>query len=162
DGRDDIAVATAIGVKLLLNRTVRGSTSLVLDALPADPGQVLVPGVGPFGIAVADMDRDGRQDLVVSDAFADSISVARASGNGYQLVTSPVSLSGRPGGLVAADFTGDGIPDVAVTRNAAARIAVLENDGRGRLQPWLEEPVGPAPGYLQSADFDGDGLLDLA
>ena len=163
DGRFDVAVATDIGVKLLLNRTVLGTANIDLEPVPPGPDDVIVAGAGPFGMAVADLDGDGRGDLVVADAIAETVTVVRSTGPGtYELVGTPVSLSGLPAGVAIADFTGDGVPDVAVARNAAALVTVLQNDGTGVLTPWVEEAVGAEPNYLITADFDRDGQFDLA
>jgi len=88
------------------------------------PQIVLPSGNGPNKVMIADMDGDGKPDLVVSDDYGNAISIYRNIGtNGMLSAASfapPVTLvtpSGgySPWGLAVADVDGDGKPDIIVT-----------------------------------------------
>ncbi|MEM7202892.1 MAG: VCBS repeat-containing protein [Planctomycetota bacterium] len=162
DGDMDFAVNTRSGVKLLVNQSANGD--LAFEAFPLDPTEVVLPGVGPFDVAAADMNGDGVIDMIATDAIAETVSVLRGNGQplGFEAAPTVVPLPGVPGGLVVAEFTGDTALDAAVSRNAASMVSFLENPGDGVLERWLDVPVGAAPNYMRGADFDADGRMDVA
>lgn len=74
-----------------------------------DVGMTVQVGVLPSDVAAADLDLDGRQDLVVSDVGASSVlllNAVRAPVEAYNMGPAPVRV-------VTEDLNGDGYPDVA-------------------------------------------------
>ena len=130
---------------------------------------------GPFAVAAADLNADGRLDLVAS-------SLDNSTGNSRNLLA--VLLGEGAGGfapavshtinsqqgtlfisnvsLVAGDFNGDGRADMAAPLPAANSIAVLHGDGAGGFAQPETYAAGTQPRDLVSADFNGDGKPDLA
>lgn len=160
DGRMDAVLSCGGGLKLLRNRSTPGNFDF--EVLP-DAGTGLINiGQGPFGVAVADMDRDGNLDLLVADFIAGGLHQLRGTAAPFVFGQDIVfQLGGGPVDVVAADFTADGIIDAAASRSGAADIAVLKNDGRGNLTMLANLPVNVAPNYLITGDFDRDGRADL-
>ena len=132
------------------------------------------PG-GRFGDAVAlngalatgaDVDRDGRTDLIVSynTPTGPRTGVRRNLGRG-QFAPAVEVFGGGATWLVAGDFTNDGAPDVLVIRQQD-QPAFLLNDGRGNFSVhWGAAPnlrADPANVRLVQGDLNGDGNLDLA
>lgn len=161
DGKMDLAVACEGGVKMLINTSTPGN--LVLNPVPADPTKYITPGAGPFEVQAADMNGDGSDDLVITDAFARTVSVVRTvvAGASYETNPEALPLPGEPIGVAVADFTGDGSPDVAVAIIDRALVRIYKNDGTGRLTAMLDIPVPAGPVYLRTADFNEDGRMDL-
>lgn len=160
DGKVDLVVPVQGGVKLLHNTSTPGNLAFTL----VPPGQqLLAPGQGPFGVALADLDRDGRKDLVIADFLTGTVTtmLATATPLAFDGATLVSQIGGGPADLAAADFTGDGILDIAVSRFAQSDISILRNDGRGNLSTLLNIPVGQTPTYLVTADFNRDGRSDL-
>jgi len=87
-------------------------------AIPYNSG-----GNGASSVAVADVNGDGKPDLVVTNLCANSESCAYGSvsvllGNGDGTFQPPVSYNSGgtlPNSLVVADVNGDGKPDLVVT-----------------------------------------------
>lgn len=160
DGKQDLVLPVNGGVKLLHNTTSGGVLAFTL--VPAGQ-ELLAPGNGPFGVGIADMNRDGRKDLVVADYIAGKVSTLLATATPFAFDGQPLvtQLGGGPADVAAADFTGDGILDIAVSRFGQSDIAILRNDGQGNLTSLLNMPVGQAPTYLITADFNRDGRADL-
>lgn len=86
----------------------------------------------PTAVAIADMNQDGRPDLVV--AFATSVEILLGNGDGT--FQSPVrfgsiSSGSGPFAIATGDLNGDGLPDVMVERAigvATASVEVLLNE----------------------------------
>ena len=79
----------------------------------------------PWGVAVADVNGDGKLDLVVTNLLGANISVLIGDGNGSFGTDQsfPVGLS--PEALTTGDFNGDGVPDVAVANVDSGTISIL-------------------------------------
>lgn len=160
DGRLDLVVPCVGGVKLVRNRST--ATSLEFSVLPGNGNEVVVSGQGPWGVATADLDRDGNVDLAITDFRTGELMLLFGSAVPFEFPrTSSLAIGGGPVDVCAADFTGDGIVDLAVSRAGASTIQVLRNDGAGQLSVFLDLPVGAAPNYLVTADFNGDRRADL-
>ncbi|MCL4807422.1 MAG: VCBS repeat-containing protein [Thermoanaerobaculia bacterium] len=115
-------------------------------------------GVAPQGIGSADVDGDGRDDLILrfpgSGPDAWRLWKSRPDGTFEE--------SGLPlesGGSIAIVTDLDGDSDVDLLARSAAGRQVLRNDGSGRFT--AEPPEGPAPGPAALGDLDGDGRADL-
>ncbi|MGK2856022.1 MAG: FG-GAP-like repeat-containing protein [Thermoanaerobaculia bacterium] len=132
DGNPDI-VAVGIGssdVAVLLGNG-KGSFTTA-------PGPAPLAGKGPQGVAVADLNLDGFDDLIVTnsgadenftscDTTSDSISVFIGNGSGGFTASPLTAIANLPEGLVAADLDLDGKTDLAVTSTCANAVTVLMN-----------------------------------
>jgi hypothetical protein len=134
---------------------------------------------GARGVALADLNQDGRLDLVAATYAGGngntngSVSIRRGTGTGSFLPASDASsqeLSASGAWVVAvADLTGDGYPDVAVDRPYAssAPLSVWAGTAGGSLNatPITTALVPFAGGgqafSLSTGDYDGDGRMDL-
>lgn len=137
------------------------------------PGSPLTAGLVPYGIAVADLNRDGKLDLAVAGQFGGTVSIFLGDGTGRftEAPGSPI-VNGRANSWIAAgDLDRDGDLDLAVAnqgaRNAtaAADVTVLLGDGTGRFTEASASPVDSGEQgttALVLADLDGDRKLDLA
>jgi hypothetical protein len=126
-----------------------------------------VHGVGPEGIASADLNHDGKVDLVVTNNnFLSSsiVSVLLGKGDGTfkRAVTYPVGAG--PAGPAIADFDGDGNLDIAVANIASSTVSLLYGKGNGRFRPARDIIIGSSayPISATAADFNSDGAPDLA
>lgn len=161
DGRPDLVLARAgdQGEAPSL-RTFR---SLGGFGLAAPKETALGPYDGVSSLAAADLDGDGRADLVLSP-FMGSVSVWTNAGDG----TFAASTTGLPGyyagPAIFADFDGDGRLDFAFRdsiRGMAFYLEVCRNEGTGVFSFAGRIEIRYRSSLLALADEDGDGDIDL-
>ena len=88
-------------------------------------------GARPLGIAVGDLNRDGRLDLVVANGLGDNVSVLLGDGACTFRKAGDFKTGAGPVAVVAADFNGDGRVDIAVAHQASNNVVVLLGKGDG-------------------------------
>jgi hypothetical protein len=135
-------------------------------------------GYDAFSIAVADVNGDGKPDLLVANYCGSSITCFAHSvvgvllGNGdgtFQPAVTYNSGGPRTVSLVVADVNGDGVPDLVVAnqcfsqRNCASGgVGVLLGNGNGTFQVALTYSTGLRPASsVVVGDVNGDGKPDL-
>jgi len=126
-----------------------------------------VKGVGPDGIAAADLSHDGKIDFVVANnnfQQASTVSVLLGKGNGTFKPVVNYAVGGGPAGIAITDFNGDGKLDIAVANTGSATVSLLYGKGNGTFKPAqdLNFPNNSLPISVAAADFNGDGAPDLA
>ncbi|MGE5277423.1 MAG: FG-GAP-like repeat-containing protein [Acidobacteriota bacterium] len=108
--------------------------------------------------AIADLDADGKLDLVIPSGG--SVGVLRGNGDGTFGAPAYYVAGPSAGSVVAGDFDGDGKIDLAVT--VTGHLAFLKGLGDASFLASIEYDAGPSPGGAIAADFDGDSKLDVA
>ena len=121
-------------------------------------------GVEAVAVNIADLNHDGKPDLVVASAFDQSVGILLSHGDGT--FSAPVFYATNAGAeapqaLVVADFDLDGNPDIALV-NAVGNPGLLYGKGDGTFQSaagiTLKQPGGSG---IAVGDFDRDGAPDL-
>lgn len=90
--------------------------SILLATATGAFGGQLIFGVGtaPRSIATADVDGDGKLDLVVGSESLPGVSILLNDGTGHFPGYRKLVLGASPTAVGAADFDGDGHTDIAV------------------------------------------------
>lgn len=119
----------------------------------------------PGYVAVGDLNRDGKPDIVATHDDYPIVAVLLGNGLGAFRATpeSPLKPSFAVWGVAIGDVNGDGTSDLVCGSQMDDGIAILLGDGRG----GFTESSVPAPragkisNYVALADFNSDGKLDI-
>jgi FG-GAP-like repeat len=124
DGRTDVALATPSGIDIFYQGAGGG----------LQPPQLIATSNEAFGAVVADVDLDGRQDIVTNTR--DGVLWLRANGSGFStsIVTTDPQWEVEVG-----DLTGDHLPDIAGCKGlnlCAPEVNVFAQRPRGEFREY--------------------------
>lgn len=124
----------------------------------AAPYLSFLTGTNPRGLAIGDLNADGRPDVVTANQGENSASVLLGNGDGTFQPKTDIAAGGGPQSVAIADLNGDGKPDLAVATGSG--VSVLLGIGDGTFGP----PTNFGNGYESVAigDLNADGRPDLA
>jgi hypothetical protein len=175
DGKPDLVIARSDDSTVWVLRNIGASGSPLSAATFAPP--VILPVQGATaslsGLALADLDGDGRLDIVAADYLDNKISV-------FQNLSSPGNLTSNtfgaridlavgasPRDVAVADFDGDGRPDIAVACYDSGTVSIIQNLNSGGMLTtnsfalWFDLAAASGIEGIVSVDVDGDGKADL-
>lgn len=155
-----------------------GRLDLVVDARESE-GLQIVPGLrdgrfdtdGPVirmggdpyrGMAVGDLDGDGRADLATPNPRELGIALNQPSGTFAFELARPVAAD-TPFGVAIGDFDGDGRADlVSGSGQSSDRVEVFLGEGGGGFRAHPKSPIAFEAGAkaVTTGDFDSDGYSD--
>jgi hypothetical protein len=128
---------------------------------------VLPAGAGAAVLAAADLNSDGRPDLIIANPEAGTVTILLNDGAGrfHPAPGSPFNSGPSPNDFAVADLNHDGHPDLAVVNTQTPFISVFLGDGRGGFQAAPGSPIRteshPHPHGVAAGDFGGRGAIDL-
>lgn len=167
DGNRDIAVSRlgdeSVGLSVLFGDGAGG----------VDGGRSSLVFGTSVGLAAADVDRDGDDDLALI-ALSGDVLVVLSNGDGSFAEPRVFGLPVVPTAIVAADVDGDGYDDFLVSGDplffdpGVGRVVFMRNQGLGFFGEWTglfnrsNYATGSLPLGVGVADFNGDGVNDVA
>jgi len=131
------------------------------------PALTLATGSSPIRLTVADVNGDGRPDVMVPNRGSDSLSVFLGTAGALFGPPSSVPVATAPEAIAPGDFDGNGTVDLAVTTQTGV-LHVLLGSGNGGFSEAAGSPMPIAPGSgntsygVAAGDVNGDGVLDVA
>ncbi len=143
DGKMDVALGGPIGTQIYLGQG---------DGTFIEPGNFIDPGSCNYLVAIADVNRDGKPDLICGT------SVMLGKGDG---TFGPAQHVFNGTAVRVADFNDDGNPDVLVV-SVSGQLMLALGRGDGTFGPATPVTSLLNPQTIQTGDFNGDGHLDIA
>lgn len=124
-------------------------------------------GTAPGSVEIADLNGDGKPDIIVANEQSDNVSILLGDGRGgfTQAKGSPFIAGHFPNDIAIGDFNRDGKLDLAFANHEEKHLTVLLGNGQGGLTPAPNSPfavdVRPHTHGVATGDLNGDGNLDL-
>ena len=167
----DIATAATASVTVV-SPAPGGGTSNVVFLPVREPAGFVSMNTSSFGtqlytsyMSVADLNRDGNQDMAVILQGSNEATISIMLGNGDGTFSQGAEYEiGNSYGILIADVDGDGKPDLVIPNFRDLQnntgLGVLLGRGDGTFQPPV---VSPGNACCQAAlgDFNRDGHLDV-
>ncbi len=171
DGKPDLVTVN--------NRTFSGPSSLSVFQNTSTPGSISASSFAAkvdfatnqwtTHVALADLDNDGKTDMVATSETANKVSVFRNAVNGPIGSNSfaakiDFTTGSGPTNVAVGDVDNDGKPDVVVTNSSSNTVSVLKNtssSGAISFAAKVDFSAGLEPNSVAIGDLDGDGKPDL-
>jgi hypothetical protein len=172
DGKADLVVANECGPSLCQSSYIGVLLGNGDGTFRSVTTYTLTGSLYALSVAVADLNHDGKPDLLVaaeSSNGAGTVTVFLNKGDGTFPTQMSYSTGGYGGGsVITADVNGDGKIDAVVTNyvfsstiQSYGSVGVLLGNGDGTFGKVAVYPVGLSPYPAATGDFNGDGALDI-
>jgi outer membrane protein assembly factor BamB len=158
DGKPDLVVSDEnYDVEVLINTGDGTFQAAAPYAVFANPCCV----TEPLGVALADVNGDGKLDVAAANFGASNVSVLLGNGDGTLQPQIPLSTNRSPENVRFGDVNGDGKLDLVVSDSQSPDLSVLLGNGDGTFQSQLFFAVHGNTSAMAVGDVNGDGKADI-
>ncbi len=157
DGKPDL-ISANVGGLFGLSHTI----SVLTNNGAGGFGSYATINVGnhPSTLVTADLNGDGKIDLVTANMNDSTLSILTNSGSGFKVAATP-HAGNSPICVTVADVNHDGKPDLITANSGDNTLTVLTNNGHGGFTIASSPPAGAIPYWVTAADVNGDGWADM-
>ncbi|MDO8497469.1 MAG: VCBS repeat-containing protein [bacterium] len=122
----------------------------------------IASGTNPDGIAMGDLNGDGKADLAVANRNPNTVSVYINNGAGTFAAKVDYATETTPSDVAIGDLNGDGKADMVVGSSSSI-VSVYINNGDGTFVARVNYATGTsASAGVKIGDLNGDGKADIA
>lgn len=147
-----------------------GDSAVPVSVFFGQANGTLLPGPGvafasrPFGMAIGDVNDDGKLDIVVSETGPQpTVEIALGKGDGTFVVMGSVQVGSTTGAIALVDATSDRKADIVV--GDGTNIVVYPSLGNGMFAAPIKSPHTNQPmdagSLMATGDFNEDGRTDV-
>ena len=174
DGKPDLAVSESDGGRIFVLR----NTSTGIGNFGFSSQIIVLTGRKTKRIGIADLDLDGKPELVVTDQASNNITILvnQSTTSVIQFGSTPISFpvvvpapnaTATTDGLAIQDIDGDKLPEILTTpfQTSSSKVYVIKNNSvPGSINLGAITPInlGTAAVNLRVGDLDGDNKPDIA
>ena len=155
-----ISGSGTLGLNLVDNGTIHDLS----QTITLQNQQVLPAGPHPRAMVSADVNGDGKPDLVTANFTGNSVSVLLSNGNGTFQSPRTFAVGANQSyamSVALTDVNGDGKKDIVVANGIGGTVSVLLGNGDGTFAPQRTFAAGPNPYCVSVLDVSGDGKPDI-
>lgn len=170
DGKSDILVPCYNSNYFTLIKNNCTPSTLTAASFGAKNDIIVSSGYRSYGSAIADMDNDGLNDLILSSYNSGGVFIYRNLGNGsfnasgFQYVNF-WNTGGNPTVIQITDIDGDGRKDIAVGNTSTTYFSIFRNissvPGSINLATRVDVATPNTPYGIAIADINGDGKPEI-
>jgi len=128
-------------------------------------GSPFAVGRGPYPLAAADLNQDGKLDLITPNVASNNATVLLGDGNASFTAAagSPYPVLNRPYNVAIGEINGDAKLDLAITHDDINDMTILWGDGNGGFQRAPNSPynLGRRGYKVIIVDVNNDAKKDL-
>lgn len=172
DGKQDLLVVNGGPNTLYIYKNIGTGTRISAATFAA--AVAYNTGFGPYYARVADLDADGKSEIIIANASATNnrISVLRniSTTDSIQFATKVDFAAGTssPTDIAIGDIDGDNKPDICIVLQGTNKISILKNNtikgiiNSASFGTSVTYNAGPLPFKMAVGDLDGDQKPEIA
>jgi hypothetical protein len=119
-------------------------------------------GGAPVALATADLNGDGKLDIVLVNYKTNNVSVLLGNGDGTFQTHAEYATGNGPMGVAIGDLNGDGKLDLVVANSIDNTVSVLLGNGDGTFQTAVPYATANTPTCVVVGNFGSTDTLDVA
>lgn len=118
-------------------------------------------GAKPSALSIADLNKDSKPDILVTETDTNSVAIILNTGNRNWAQPNSIPTGKKPRWLLPADLDNDSEIDLVISNRDDSSITVLLSKGGILFGTRNDYQVGLYPKNVEAIDLNSDGFLDL-